>query len=401
MAFFKKKNQSEEKAAASSEKDFDYKTAVLEALGKKLDKGNLYDGCLIMPRGFTIDVKIGRHDVRDGVHLLQAVFIVNHDDFDEPLIDPVDAQGKTGEEAAKMAVDIFHGGVWHPLDQAIYKKSPIHIPVTYLNQHYDFDMYAQSIVRIGVPQSDKPTMLLALIQNEIPKYLGSKKYYWFRIYLAKHKDREIIEIRVNGSVCVELEKFFKPYINSWNAEEAFICEKQYGIFVQRGDDQCPFKKEAIVNGAKFVLEKIVDVKSREEYIEMAKELDEIVGDKNAAAEVRIFVPEIMAKFTLGYQEGDSLFLLDGENKIEFKKTQLRSYFYVQQVVLEFLNAQPAQEIVQNIVGRSVAFRELRNIVQKSVDQAKAEGKEPPELSPKDMYVPGTAYNIGNPEYKPW
>lgn len=386
VALFKKNKQQE--AAAESTKEFDYKQAILEILSEKLDKANLYDDCIIMPRGFTIDVKIGKHEDKENVKLLQVVFIVSHDDFDEPIIDPVDSQGKTHEETAKMAVEIFCGGLWHPLDQSMFKKNPIHVPVTYLNQHYDFDLYAQSIVRIGQP-AEKPTMLLGMIQNEIPKYLGSKKYYWFRIYLAKHKEREIIEVRVNGSVCGELEKFFKPYLDSWDASSSFICEKQYGIFVQREDDKCPFNKETVVRTAKAALEKMVKTTNMDEYKQMAVELDEIAGDRNVAAEVRIFIPEILAKFTLGYKEGDSLFLIDGDNKVEFKKTQLRSYFYIQQVILEYLNTRPPQEDVQRIVFNSVAFRELRKVNKES-------GHEP-----KDLFVPGTAYKIANENYKVW
>lgn len=387
MALFKKKNQADETVTAET-KEFDYKAEVLKALNEKL-KGNLYDECIIMPRGYTIDVKIGKHEEKEEVKLVQVIFIVNHDDFDEPLIDPVDAQGKNYEEAAKMAADIFYGGVWHPIEQAKEKKNPIHIPVTYLNQHYDFDMYAQSIVRIGTSTNAKPVMLLAFIKNEIPKYLGSKKYYWLRIYLAKHKDREIIEVRVNGSVCSELHKFFKPYIDSWDASSTFICEKQYGFFVQREDDKCPFKKDDVVNTARAALEKMVKISNRDEYMAMADELEEIAGNKDIAAEVRIFIPEILAKLTLGYQEGDSLFLIDGDSKIEFKKTQLRSYFYIQQVVLEFLNKRPSQEDVQKIVLNSVAFRELKKVNQE-------QGHEP-----KDLYVPGTAFKIGTENYKVW
>ena len=378
MALFKKKNQADETVTAET-KDFDYKAEVLKALNE----------CIIMPRGYTIDVKIGKHEEKEDVKLVQVIFIVNHDDFDEPLIDPVDAQGKNYEDAAKMAADIFYGGVWHPIEQAKEKKNPIHIPVTYLNQHYEFDMYAQSIVRIGTSTNAKPVMLLAFIKNEIPKYLGSKKYYWLRVYLAKHKDREIIEVRVNGSVCSELHKFFKPYIDSWDASSTFICEKQYGFFVQRDDDKCPFKKDDVVNTARAALEKMVKVSNRDEYMAMADELEEIAGNKDIAAEVRIFIPEILAKLTLGYQEGDSLFLIDGDSKIEFKKTQLRSYFYIQQVVLEFLNKRPSQEDVQRIVLNSVAFRELKKVNQE-------QGHEP-----KDLYVPGTAFKIGTENYKVW
>lgn len=387
VALFKKKNQ-EEEAAKTAEKEFDYKTAILSALNEKLN-GTLYDGCIIMPRGFTIDVKIGKQEEKEDVNLLQALFIVEHDDFDEPLLEPVDAQGTTKDDAAKMAADIFYGAVWHPLDQSMFKKNPVNIPVTYLNQHYDFDMYAQSIVRIGTSPDEKPVMLINGIINQMPKYLGSKKYYWVRIYLAKHKDREIIEVRVNNSVCVELAKPYKPYIDTWDASEKFLCEKQYAIFVQRDEDKCPFKKETVMNTTREALKKMVEIKGREDYIKMAEELDEIAESKDLAAEVRIFIPEILAKMTLGYQEGDSLFLIDGDNRIEFKKTQLRSYFYIQQAMIEYLNSRPPQEDVQKIVMNSVAFRELRKVSQEQGHK------------PQDLFVPGTAYKIGNEGYKVW
>ena len=167
-----------------------------------------------------------------------------------------------------------------------------------------------------------------------------------------------------------------------------MCEKQYAIFVQREDDKCPFTKETVVNAAKTAIEKMVKINSREDYNDMAKTLEDMTGDKNLAAEIRIFIPEILAKMTLGYQEGDSLFLLEDDSQIEFKKTQLRSYFYLQQVLIEYLSTRPPQEDVQRIVFNSVAFREVK--------KAHDEGHEP-----KELYVPGTSYKIGNGDYKVW
>ena len=386
VALFKKKNQAIENK--ETEKEVDIKAAVLEELNSKLN-GHLYDGCIIMPRGgYTIDINIGRDEEKDGVRIIQVIFIVRNDAFDEPIIEPVDSQGKTAQEAVNVAVQMFMGGLWHPLEQADQKKNGLHVSINYLLQHYDFDMYAQSIVRIGVDESKKPTMLVNYIKGEIPKYLGSKKYYWVRIYLAKYKDKEIAEIRVNGSVCAELSRFFKPYMDTWEADETFMCEKQYAIFVQREDDKCPFTKETVVNAAKAAIEKMVKIQSHEDYDDMAKALEEMTGDKNLAAEIRIFIPEILAKMTLGYREGDSLFLLEDDSQIEFKKTQLRSYFYIQQVLLEYLSTKPSQDDVKTIVYNSVAFKEVK--------KAHDEGHEPSEL-----YVPGTSYKIGNGDYKVW
>ena len=384
MGLFKKKNQQTEQE--TKDPVLELKQMVLEKLNTKLN-GTLYDDCVIMPKGFTIDVQIGRREEKDDIKLLQVIFIVKNDEFDEPLIDPVDAQGKTDDEVTQMAVEIFFGGVWHPIDQSMTKKNPTHISVNYLRQHYDFDMYAQSVVRIGV-KDKQPVMLMHYIKAEIPKYLGSKKYYWVRVYLARYKDKKVVEVRVNGSVCTELARFFQAYVDAWGDTDTFISEKQYGIFVQREDDKCPFKKELVVESAKKAIDMMINCNSREEYLKLAEDLENIVGDKNLASEIRIFLPEIFAKLTLGYTEGDSLFLIEEEGNIEFKKTQLRSYFYLQQVVLEYLSTKPAQENIMKIVANSVAFRELK--------KAHEQGHEP-----KDLYVPGTSYKIGNSDYKVW
>ncbi|EWM53591.1 DUF6348 family protein [Ruminococcus flavefaciens] len=400
MGLFKKKNnnQQEEAAVTAADPREGIKKLVLDALNAKLN-GTLYDDCVIMPKGFTIDVQIGRMEESEGLKILQTIFIVKHDDFDEPLIEPVDSQGKSDEEAANMAVEIFHGGVWHPLDQSMTKKNPQHISVDYLRQHYDFDMYCQSVVRIGV-KDKQPTMLINFIRNEIPKYLGSKKYYWLRIYLAKFKERQIIEVRLNGSVLVQLPEYFKEYVEKeMDAEETFVSEKQYAIFVQREDDQCPFKKELVMNAARETITSMVNIRSHEDYVAMANRIEELTeGNKDIAAEIRVFVPEIFAKLTLGYREGDSLFLLEGDGdeqqSIEFKKTQLRTYFYLQQAVLEYLGTRPSQEDVSRIVTNSVAFRELR----KAIEGAKENGKD---LKPEELYVPGTSYKIGHEGYRVW
>ena len=163
MGIFKKKNNQKEENIPAADPKAAIKQMVLEGLNAKLN-GTLYDDCVIMPKGFTIDVQIGRMEENEGIKILQTIFVITNDDFDEPLIEPVDSQGQTDEEAANMAVEIFNGGVWHPLDQSMTKKNPQHISVDFLRQHYDFDMYAQSVVRIGV-KNKQPTMLINFMRR--------------------------------------------------------------------------------------------------------------------------------------------------------------------------------------------------------------------------------------------
>ncbi|MCD7891018.1 MAG: DUF6348 family protein [Ruminococcus sp.] len=384
MAIFKKKN----KEAEIENEGKDIKHQTLDYFNSKLN-GTLYDDCIILPKGFTIDIQVGRTQLNNDIHMVQIIYIIKNDDFDEPIIEPVDSQGKTEDEAVRMSVEIFLGGVWPPLNQSMQKKNPIHVSVNYLLQHYDFDMYAQSIVRIGVSDEKKPTALINFIKSEIPKFLGSKKYYWIRIYLARYKDKKVIEVRINNTVCATLSQYFKQYIDSWEDCEKFVSEKQYAICVQREDDLCPFTKQFVVDAAKKTISLMEECDSAEAYRNMMNQVEKFTdGNIGLAAEIRIFIPEILAKLTMGYQEGDSLFLMQDDSNIEFKKTQLRSYFYLQQVCIEYLNKKPEKEKVMRIVANSAAFRELK--------KAHAAGHET-----KDLFIPGTTYKISLKDYKVW
>ena len=387
-----------QKSVGMNDQAAEAKKYAIEAL-KDVINGTVDNDGAVVSNGFSVTVQIGKVNESDNIKILMAIFVVRHDGFDEPLIEPVDAQGTTLEEAASMAVNIFNGGAWHALNQSVLEKDPIYIPVDFLGQHYDFDMYSQAVVRIGVKDKE-PTMLLNFIQDEIPKYLGSKKYYWLRVYLAKFQDKKIIEIRMNGSVCVDLPKYFEEYVEKeMDASKGFVSEEQYAIFVQREDDKCPFKRELVMNAAKKTIEMMTEITNAEEYQALMYKIEELVeGNKGLAAELRILIPEIFAKLLLGYREGDSLFLIDnkseGQQQTEFKKTQLRSYFYMQQAILEYLNEQPPQEKVHRIVVNSVAFREFQRL-RKAAQEA---GKE---LEPQDLHVPGTSYKIGYEGYRVW
>ena len=416
MALFKKKKKEEQLQEVNPQEQLkkDNEALVMEVLtnlNQKLN-GTLYDNCIIMPKGYTIDVQIGNKEERGSVKLVQFIFIIRNDEFDEPLLDPVDAQGETENDAAKMAADIFYAGLWHPIDMAINKKNPAPVSVDFLGQHYDFDMYCQSVVRIRAGEQPKQPVLLAkYLMNELPKYLGSKKYYWVRIYLAKlfvpgneengqePRTKKMIEVRVNGSVCPQLGELLKPYIDSWDDTEGFACEKQYVIFAQRDEDKCPFDKELVMTVAKECINLMVNIESKEDYMALVGKLEELTGgNKSLASEIRIFIPEILAKLTLGYREGDSLFFLEGEGEdqkqIEFKKTQLRSYFYLQQAILEYLGTRPPQEDVKKIVVNSVAFREMMKIQKQLTDNGQ-------QFQMSDLFVPGTSYRISEPDYKVW
>ena len=367
--------------------------ALTERLGGKLEEDTL-----VMPGGFGIKTWFDQIQEKQGIKMIVAVFTVYHKDFDEPIIEPVEVQGKTLKEAADTAVEIFHAVLWRTIEQAEKHSEPVHIPVELFGEHYDFDMYCKSLVRIGVDTDREPVSLVKFIMDEIPKYLGTKKYYWLRMYLAKDKEQSKIEIRLNGSVCVELPAYFEDFVaEEMDGSEHVECEKMYALFVQREDDKCPFSKELVMDIAAETIERMADIRDAEDYEGMVKKSQLMAGDnKYLADEIRALIPEIFAKLTLGTREGDSLFLIgeDGESVTEFKKSQLRSYFYIQQAVLMYFKTKPDKEKVGNIVTNSASYRAFR----RAMDKAKEEGND---IKPEDLYVPGIRYRIGSGDYRVW
>lgn len=411
MAIFNKKKNIEMK----TNPQVDAKNHILEKLNEKVG-GTVYDNAILIPRfGYTIDIQVVKNEENNGVYNLQTIFIIRNDylkDKDEPIIEPIASQGKDFDSALKMLIESFEALIWRPMKMMFDKGKALPISSNYLGQHYDYDLYVNSVVLMGDPER-KPAMLIYYIKDVLSSFLGSKKYYWVRIFLARQGTKgtenykQNIEVRVNGIVCPSLSKRFQPYVDSWKDQDIAVVEKQFAFIVNREEeDLCPFTKEQVVEYTRKTLPLMENCKSAEEAVEMKKQMDEFIGNPALSAEIRIFIPEILAKLTLGYNEGDDLFLLqpnpegdDAEQKkvpVRFRKTQLRSYYYIQQVLIDYLSrTKPEKEKVQNIVFNSVTFRELR----KHIGQPNEKLGRPVEA--KDLFIPGTAYNINLDNYKVW
>lgn len=411
MAIFNKKKNIEMK----TNPQVDAKNHILEKLNEKIG-GTVYDNAILIPRfGYTIDIQVVKNEENNGVYNLQTIFIIRNDylkDKDEPIIEPIASQGKDFDSALKMLIESFEALIWRPMKMMFDKGKALPISSNYLGQHYDYDLYVNSVVLMGDPER-KPAMLIYYIKDVLSSFLGSKKYYWVRIFLARQGTKgtenykQNIEVRINGIVCPSLNKRFQPYVDSWKDQDIAVVEKQFAFIVNREEeDLCPFTKEQVVEYTRKTLPLMENCKSAEEAVEMKKQMDEFIGNPALSAEIRIFIPEILAKLTLGYNEGDDLFLLqpnpegdDAEQKkvpVRFRKTQLRSYYYIQQVLIDYLSrTKPEKEKVQNIVFNSVTFRELR----KHIGQPNEKLGRPVEA--KDLFIPGTAYNINLDNYKVW
>ncbi len=367
-----------------------------DALTEKLG-GKLEGDILNLPGGFGIKARFDVVKEGKGSKLFTAVFMVYHDDFDEPVLEPVDVEGKNIKEAAVRAVEMFHAVLWRTIDQAVTGSDPVPVSVELSGEHYDFDMYCRAMVRIGV-ENKQPESLLKKIMNEIPGYLGSKKYYWLRIYLAKYKDEKVIEVRLNGSVCADLAGYFEEYVTrEMDGSDHFVCEKQYAIFVQREDDKCPFDKKLVMDITAETIKRMAETEDEEDREGMVAKSNMMAGkNRGLAAEIRAFIPEIVARLTLGTREGDSLFLQgpDGKEYTEFRKSQVRSYFYVMQAVLLYFKTRPDKAGIEKIVMGSASYRAYC----KAMIKAKDEGRD---IKAQDLYVKGIPYRVDTQDYRVW
>jgi len=372
----------------------DTKELVLENLSKKLE-GTIYEGCILMPRhGFTIDVSVmetSTEDTEEGAQIttLNVLFALTHNDLDEPIVEPVFGQGEDLDGAIDMAVESFRSGLWHSINLSTTHSSVGTVKTEYLGQSYEFDIYGQQTVIMGDKEHTGKNPM-QFILNEIHKYLGSKKYYWVLIYLARSSDQMNINVRVNGAICQELCDCFKEYVEGWNLTGKLVIEKQHIIFVQKEDDKCPYTFADVEKAANKAIELLPTCKSIERYEEIKTIILEETNNLSLTREILMFIPEILARLIMNFKEGDSLFLTAGKdgNRVELKKTQVRSYFYIDKIVKQFLETNPEPELVTNIVTSSVAFRELHKLMQEGKDISK-------------LYVPGLFYHVDSDDYRVW
>ncbi|MDE6731158.1 MAG: hypothetical protein K2J71_10350 [Oscillospiraceae bacterium] len=304
---------------------------------------------------------------------VQLIFILQHPWFDENLIESCAGLGHNPEEAMKNGTESFCDGVLQFVISALqenysenFENSEI-LRAELMGQIHDFYIPAERpVLHRGV--SSRSTDLWEIIKSQIPAYLGTKRCYWIKLYSARIHDTPVCEVRINNTLYPDLtdllmkEAFQNPEIR---------MDKQFLLLIQKEDtfQPCPFEKQDVGQLTFMALDKMRMIKDPASHQKIFHEIQTICPDYSIAVELISFLPEICAQMILEFRDNDSLIpvINYGKPKFELKKSQVRSYSYMEDAVEQYLRKiQPSQEDILNIVRISARFEVLTKALHDNV-----------------------------------
>lgn len=307
---------------------------------------------------------------------VQLIFILQHPWFDENLIESCAGLGHSPEQAMENGTESFCDGVLQFVISALQannsenSKNPGNSEILHaelMGQAHDFYVPTERpVLHRGI--STKCTDLWEIIKEQIPAYLGTKRCYWIKLYSARIQETPVCEVRINNTVYPDLtdllmkEAFKNPEVR---------MDKQFLLLIQKEEtfQPCPFEKQDVGQLAFMALDKMLTIHDEESRQKIFQEIQAICPDYAIAVELISFLPEICAQMILEFRDNDSLIpvINYGKPEFELKKSQVRSYGYMEDAVEQYLRKiQPSQEDILNIVRISARFEVLTKALHDNV-----------------------------------
>lgn len=330
----------------------------------------------------TLKVDIARVNNNNGIYVAQLIFIVSHPLFDTDLIESVAGIGKTEDSAILDGTDKFCINVLMTIISTFKCEGDNALEYNILGEKRIFHRNClDNILSCGVknPQS-KP--LWNLVQDIIPNYLGTKKFYWLKLFASVSGGSITCEARLNNKVYDSLSKPLNDYVKSWSNKKDYHTEKQYILLIQ--DDstykKAPFDKATIVDYTKKVIPLFENIRSQKDYDTIENKIFSITNDHNLTTELKILIPEIYCKVALQLndQVDDNIILIQNDNQINIHTSQMRSYDYIEETIIDHMYYdRPPKDNIMNAISCSATFSSINN--------ATSQGS-----NIKDLYISGFA-----------
>lgn len=315
---------------------------------KRLDNGIYLENIKL-----TISCTLQRMGEHNGNYSAEMLFILDHSLFDEPLCEYTAGTGHSADEAMVNGADQFVSVVLLSVISAFGCTGDHLVRSEFAGKTRFFRRSCTSLTySIGKSDHEQKDMF-EIIEKVLPQYLGSKRAYWVKLFAYRCGDDKEYEARINGACMPELSNMLKPYVQTWNADGTFHCEKQFVLLLDTDTtrDTTYVPPEKVISLTEQAVKLFGDAFDTEEAESAFNELKEhCSGCGSLSYEIRALVPEIYTCALLGIKQGDGIRLMIGESELRLKKTQLRNYGYIEQGVLRSLNAeQPSNDTAYNVM----------------------------------------------------
>lgn len=329
------------------------------------------EDCLkVAELGATIRVKVSeiKHDEKQEHCLVHIQYAIEHEMFDEAVLEGLAGMGKTLKGAVAVSVYNFLTIAFCGFRKCVTKKYMTDFKTTFQGKEHLWhvsDSCSSVLDGKDDPENEelqKYWEVWDVLKRYMSKFLGTKKVYWINVYCARREDGATIgEVRINNHPCRELCNLFSEAATEF-PEGGFRSVKRIYYITQDDSTYEPYPHtfEQVADYVQQTLDILKDCVKRERYQEYHKKVFETIKDQHLAAEILAFVPEICARgaYTdVGYAEYIGVRKPSDKEMELVSLSQFTSYYWIEKALLKLLAQEKLdKDLYMTCISLSGTFR---------------------------------------------
>lgn len=321
---------------------------------------------------YSLNLKISVYLNNVQQNMVQAIFSIEHPEFEEEIIESVAGAGENTKRALESAANNFYESIMIPLLAGLNGVDSEKVEVLLQKKLHIFKKYESDIVCVGKRESmyTHRESLYDRIKDKLPQYIGTKKVYMIKIFASFSIDKYICEVRLNGVLIPALTEIIEKYARGWENIGSYYTEKQCVFFVQ--DDTtyeiCPYSRKEAIDGA---LRFIKLFESGKEYEAIYEDRESFAKTKDLAAELFFLIPEIYCEVIINnVKYSDIVVIMKESGEVESVHTsQMRVYNYIKEAIYTHLDREhPSDEKIFNVISLSARYLSISSALKKGEEE---------------------------------
>ena len=299
---------------------------------------------------------------------MQLLLIARHPWFDEDLVLTVPCFAPDPEQAMRSGIRDLCGGALPCLLSALDGKTDGELTADVYGQQHVFAMPAmRTILHKG---DGLPFDMLDAVQELLPEYLGTKHCYWIELSSAVFGAKPECDVRINGTPYPGITEVLLEKALARPAVQGYSSDRQFVLLIQKPETlrQCPFTKQQVGELTAYAIRTMLPIKDEASAARQKAAIREAAPTHSLGIEVVAFLPEIIAQQVVQYLDSDVLRPAGGRSEAALRRSQVRSYGYMEDAVFQYLNkTRPEPGVIRQLLTFSVKFRSLHEDIEHGTD----------------------------------
>ena len=228
---------------------------------------------------------------------------------------------------------------------------------------------------VGAPDLQEIKGFYSEIEDELPAYLGAKKYYWLSMEALYSGDHVSAKCRINNEEIGRLSELVEDKARRYFTEGICGQVQEQKLIVQSDRTYVRVKpkyNDAYNNMYKYIRQCIPLMGQSsvlESYNELFRKVQAVTGDAHSAWEVMTFLPEIYVQWFFKIKGTGLVSMKIGDRELELTEFQISPMRVIKSEVESFLEKnKPCDEFNQNIFSMSARFESAMKALKSGVKE---------------------------------